>query len=215
MEPRLVKRIVCWLSEQQTDLRSWMKQPDADSSKDYSINSHSEYPPGIRKNLLNLSINLWISTVLLAVSHCRNSLQGSKSSRCWWRRSPTTWRRISWTTSAIAPMDTPAPTWPTSAKKLPTDPFAPYRSKTSNTSLPTKSVLLREKVSMNSCNIETNPFLLFQVRPISSEDFDCALRQVRASVSTQDLALYEDWNSRYGSGAKWYQFNLPCLFIDS
>jgi len=41
-----------------------------------------------------------------------------------------------------------------------------------------------------------------QVRPISSEDFDCALRQVRASVSTQDLALYEDWNSRYGSGAK-------------
>lgn len=48
----------------------------------------------------------------------------------------------------------------------------------------------------------TFPFISFQVRPITSEDFDCALLQVRASVSTQDLALYEDWNSRYGSGAK-------------
>lgn len=35
-----------------------------------------------------------------------------------------------------------------------------------------------------------------------NEDFEAALSQVRASVSTQDLALYEDWNSRYGSGAK-------------
>lgn len=41
-----------------------------------------------------------------------------------------------------------------------------------------------------------------QVRPITSDDFDAALLQVRASVSTQDLALYDDWNQRYGSGAK-------------
>ena len=41
-----------------------------------------------------------------------------------------------------------------------------------------------------------------QVRPITREDFSAALLQVRASVSTQDLALYEDWNNRYGSGGK-------------
>ncbi|EFX75995.1 hypothetical protein DAPPUDRAFT_322816 [Daphnia pulex] len=41
-----------------------------------------------------------------------------------------------------------------------------------------------------------------QVRPITNEDFDAALCQVRASVSSQDLDLYEDWNRRYGSAAK-------------
>lgn len=41
-----------------------------------------------------------------------------------------------------------------------------------------------------------------QVRPITKEDFDAALCQVRASVSSQDLELYEDWNKRYGSAAK-------------
>ena len=52
----------------------------------------------------------------------------------------------------------------------------------------------------------------FQVRPISSQDFESALSQVRASVSTQDLALYEDWNGRFGSGAKWCACSLYFTF---
>lgn len=37
------------------------------------------------------------------------------------------------------------------------------------------------------------------VRPISREDFEEALTQVRASVSDQDLDLYLDWNQKFGS----------------
>jgi len=39
-----------------------------------------------------------------------------------------------------------------------------------------------------------------QVRPISIEDLLAGLRQVKASVSDQDLELYEDWNNKYGAG---------------
>lgn len=38
-----------------------------------------------------------------------------------------------------------------------------------------------------------------QVRPICIQDFDHALTQVRASVSSQDLEGYLDWNTKYGS----------------
>lgn len=38
------------------------------------------------------------------------------------------------------------------------------------------------------------------VRPICLIDFRDALRQVKASVSDRDLALYLDWNDKYGSG---------------
>lgn len=38
-----------------------------------------------------------------------------------------------------------------------------------------------------------------QVRPISMSDFEKAMSQVRASVSTADLAMYLEWNSKYGS----------------
>ncbi len=38
-----------------------------------------------------------------------------------------------------------------------------------------------------------------QVRPITFQDFDDALKQVRASVSEKDLDLYLDWNKQYGS----------------
>ncbi len=37
------------------------------------------------------------------------------------------------------------------------------------------------------------------VRPISIEDFYKAMSQVRPSVSSNDLAQYEDWNNIYGS----------------
>jgi len=37
------------------------------------------------------------------------------------------------------------------------------------------------------------------IRPISLEDFDVALRHIRASVSKADLKSYEDWNQLYGS----------------
>lgn len=37
------------------------------------------------------------------------------------------------------------------------------------------------------------------VRPISMTDFLNGLKQVRASVSTGDLAQYVKWNSAYGS----------------
>ncbi|XP_076354429.1 fidgetin-like protein 1 isoform X4 [Tachypleus tridentatus] len=40
-----------------------------------------------------------------------------------------------------------------------------------------------------------------QVRPIKFEDFLDALRQVRASVSDNDLDSYINWNKKYGSGA--------------
>ncbi|CAB3979824.1 fidgetin 1 [Paramuricea clavata] len=39
-----------------------------------------------------------------------------------------------------------------------------------------------------------------QVRPIVFTDFEKAFRQVRASVSTQDLDLYVSWNKKFGSG---------------
>jgi SpoVK/Ycf46/Vps4 family AAA+-type ATPase len=38
-----------------------------------------------------------------------------------------------------------------------------------------------------------------QVRPIGIEDFRDAMSQVRASVSTADLDLFLDWNSKFGS----------------
>ncbi|CAL1535521.1 unnamed protein product [Lymnaea stagnalis] len=38
-----------------------------------------------------------------------------------------------------------------------------------------------------------------QVRPIMYEDFEAALCQVRASVSSKDLQLYTEWNKTYGS----------------
>lgn len=38
-----------------------------------------------------------------------------------------------------------------------------------------------------------------QVRPISMSDFEKAMSQVRASVSTADLDMYLEWNSKYGS----------------
>jgi hypothetical protein len=40
---------------------------------------------------------------------------------------------------------------------------------------------------------------LDSVRPINFQDFDHALRQVRASVSDRDLDAYEKWNGEYGS----------------
>ena len=46
-------------------------------------------------------------------------------------------------------------------------------------------------------NISTN-----DVRPISCQDFEEALTQVRASVSNQDLELYLDWNHKFGSVSK-------------
>jgi len=42
-------------------------------------------------------------------------------------------------------------------------------------------------------------YRMFQVRPISYEDFVDALQQVRASVSKRDLDVYIDWNKQYGS----------------
>lgn len=40
-----------------------------------------------------------------------------------------------------------------------------------------------------------------QVRPVAFEDFEKALCQVRASVSSTDLHAYVEWNSLYGSTA--------------
>lgn len=36
------------------------------------------------------------------------------------------------------------------------------------------------------------------IRAIHVVDFENSLRQVKASVSDQDLDLYKDWNERYG-----------------
>lgn len=38
-----------------------------------------------------------------------------------------------------------------------------------------------------------------KVRPISMDDFEEALGGVRASVGSQDLKLYEEWNTQFGS----------------
>ena len=38
------------------------------------------------------------------------------------------------------------------------------------------------------------------IRPINVSDFDNALKQVKASVSTKDLELYLEWDNQYGSG---------------
>ncbi|XP_023321921.1 fidgetin-like protein 1 isoform X2 [Eurytemora carolleeae] len=39
-----------------------------------------------------------------------------------------------------------------------------------------------------------------QVRPINKDDLVAALKQVKASVSNQDLAMYDDWNEKFGAG---------------
>jgi len=39
-----------------------------------------------------------------------------------------------------------------------------------------------------------------EVRPIMKQDLEAALKQVKASVSDQDLQMYEDWNDKYGAG---------------
>ena len=38
------------------------------------------------------------------------------------------------------------------------------------------------------------------IRPVSMDDFELALRQVKPSVSEQDLQSYKEWDSRFGSG---------------
>jgi SpoVK/Ycf46/Vps4 family AAA+-type ATPase len=38
------------------------------------------------------------------------------------------------------------------------------------------------------------------VRAINKQDLVDALRQVKASVSDQDLQMYEEWNEKYGAG---------------
>lgn len=35
--------------------------------------------------------------------------------------------------------------------------------------------------------------------PISRADFESAFRHVKASVSGNDLGIYEDWDTRYGA----------------
>ena len=40
------------------------------------------------------------------------------------------------------------------------------------------------------------------VRPITFDDFNEALNQVKASVSDKDLQMYYDWNNQYGSTKK-------------
>jgi len=37
------------------------------------------------------------------------------------------------------------------------------------------------------------------VRPISLQDFEYALTQVRASVSEKDLDFFVEWNKKFGS----------------
>lgn len=37
------------------------------------------------------------------------------------------------------------------------------------------------------------------VRPITFQDFQMALQQVKPSVSPQDLGLYLEWNKQFGS----------------
>lgn len=39
------------------------------------------------------------------------------------------------------------------------------------------------------------------VRPITKQDFDEALSQVKASVSDKDLQMYMEWNKQFGSTA--------------
>jgi len=46
---------------------------------------------------------------------------------------------------------------------------------------------------------EISSISLEAVRPMSAADFQHALTQVRASVSENDLDLYEKWNQEYGS----------------
>ena len=38
------------------------------------------------------------------------------------------------------------------------------------------------------------------VRPITIQDFSDALKNVKASVSEKDIAMYLEWNSTFGSG---------------
>lgn len=40
------------------------------------------------------------------------------------------------------------------------------------------------------------------VRPMSFNDFNEALKTMRASVSPEDLGQYEKWDKTYGSGQK-------------
>lgn len=39
-----------------------------------------------------------------------------------------------------------------------------------------------------------------QIQPITVEDFVNAMRQIRPSVSTNDIQQYVQWNALYGSG---------------
>ena len=40
----------------------------------------------------------------------------------------------------------------------------------------------------------------WQVRPLIHEDFVAALPNIRASVSSEDLQMYVEWNRRFGTG---------------
>jgi hypothetical protein len=52
---------------------------------------------------------------------------------------------------------------------------------------------------MRSLMMDIRSVAANQVRAISFVDFEKALMQVRASVSTKDLTLYIDWNRQFGS----------------
>ena len=42
--------------------------------------------------------------------------------------------------------------------------------------------------------------VFWQVRPLIHEDFVAALPNIRASVSSEDLQMYVEWNRRFGTG---------------
>lgn len=41
-----------------------------------------------------------------------------------------------------------------------------------------------------------------QMRPVDVHDFENALKQVKASVNSEDLNFYEQWNNKFGSVAQ-------------
>ena len=65
-------------------------------------------------------------------------------------------------------------------------------------------VEVQRRAALNSGTLETAAAMIDtkSVRPMKERDFTCALRQVRASVASTELAGYVAWNRDFGSFAE-------------
>ena len=121
---------------------------------------------------------------------CLKGKQGEGSSPTCWPRRETLRHRLRWKRWWSRQTGTRGRTWPTCVRRLP---WVPSEVWTLTPSIPWRPARSLHSDPTSILNLPN------QVRPIEAVDFVPALRQVKASVSRDDLDTYLKWNTQYGA----------------